>query len=132
MKAITTRLCALLCTVLTGCASLDQQITAAPADSRVIEAPHISWIASTDMKKICHALGQVAGKGSLGESDHGCSIFNPKLQSCTIFTLPETSHAVLGHELHHCFEGHFHAQAAIAKTLANAPTCKAPTEDNIQ
>jgi hypothetical protein len=36
----------------------------------------------------------------------GCAIWEGWV--CTIYTRRMTSHEVLGHELRHCFEGHFH------------------------
>jgi len=37
----------------------------------------------------------------------GCAVPEPSGR-CTIYTSTETTHAVLGHELRHCYEGAFH------------------------
>ena len=37
-----------------------------------------------------------------------CAVWNVKTNVCTIISEPHASEEVLGHEVRHCFEGHFH------------------------
>ena len=37
-----------------------------------------------------------------------CAVWYVPQKQCTIVTSPKVTHTVLGHEVRHCFEGHFH------------------------
>jgi hypothetical protein len=37
-----------------------------------------------------------------------CAVWTKTTNECKIITGPNPNHLVLGHEVRHCFEGHFH------------------------
>jgi hypothetical protein len=78
-----------LAALLTGCAT---HFTAASTNPGM---RFVEWRTSEDLRE-CRPLRDVAG----------CAVWNET--TCTIYTLPMTSHEILGHELRHCFEGNYH------------------------
>jgi len=82
--------------------SADEAFVANPKDTASV----IRWVIVLDPDAECRALrgdfSRDSGRGKI----RACAKWTSK--SCTIYTAPETSHAILGHELRHCFEGHFH------------------------
>lgn len=103
---------------LTGCTTLmvDESFKALPAQERSIVSPNVDWVATSDAIQICEALSKHS-KGAILKTDHGCSVWSKAAKQCTIFTLNETYHSVLGHEFRHCVEGHFHSPPAQAPPL---------------
>jgi hypothetical protein len=71
-----------------------------------LDVKKISWIVldPPDLMKKCSEL--VASKGGGGYFFVGCSAWSAG--KCVIYTQRMTTHTILGHELRHCFEGHFH------------------------
>lgn len=65
----------------------------------------VSWVIVDDPQETCKKLG---AKVKLGLVIKGCAQFSLDHGWCVIYTARETTHAILGHELRHCFEGHFH------------------------
>ena len=52
---------------------------------------------------------QQSDKGVSVQGAHiACAVWSVPKQECRIITGSLVSHVVLGHELRHCFEGHFH------------------------
>lgn len=100
----------LACT-LSSCTTMmtDEAFTAAPPEQRVLNSPNVDWVATNDATLICEALGKHSAKGAMLKTEHGCAIWSKSSNRCTIFTLRDTYHSVLGHEARHCFEGHFHS-----------------------
>ena len=83
--------------------SADESFLASPKDTASV----IRWVIVDDPDTECRA----AMKGANDFSERrgvirACARYTSK--TCTIITGPETSHAILGHELRHCFEGRFH------------------------
>lgn len=83
--------------------SADEAFEARPKETPSV----IRWIVSDDPDAECRA----ASKNRNEFSDRpgtikACARYTAK--TCTIITGAETSHAILGHELRHCFEGRFH------------------------
>ena len=82
--------------------SADEAFAANPKDTPSV----IRWVIVPDPDAECRALqgdfSRDSGRGKI----RACAKWTSK--SCTIYTAPETSHAILGHELRHCFEGNFH------------------------
>lgn len=64
----------------------------------------VRWLVVEDVDKTCRSL-------TVGEKlirYNGCSIRNIKTNACTVITGREFTNELLGHEVHHCFYGHFH------------------------
>ena len=82
--------------------SADEAFVANPKETPSV----IRWIVVPDPDAECRALQGDFSKSPRGGAIRACAKYNSK--SCTIITGPETSHALLGHEMRHCFEGKFH------------------------
>ena len=67
----------------------------------------VSWYVVEDVKKVCNELFK-ANNIKQKMIVEGCAIWKEDFSSCTIITPLTTTHDVIGHELRHCFEGHFH------------------------
>ena len=65
----------------------------------------IRWVVSLDPDSECRQASGQKLQDRRGVI-RACAVYNSK--TCTIITGVETSHAILGHELRHCFEGRFH------------------------
>jgi len=65
----------------------------------------IRWVVSEDPDTECREASGQKLQDRRGVI-RACAVYNSR--SCTIITGVETSHAILGHELRHCFEGRFH------------------------
>lgn len=117
MKKIITTIAIVSNFALVGCASYNESFKAADLSSRVIDRASIAWVATNDAVQICNALFHVGGKEAVKITDTACSVWNRSLKSCTIFTEKDTENAILGHEVRHCFEGHFHDQPQQHKEL---------------
>jgi hypothetical protein len=65
----------------------------------------VTRVVVEDVDKTCQRLGLYVPKGQVSM---GCATWNSTLTKCTMYVGQHTTHRIKGHELHHCFEGHFH------------------------
>ena len=103
MKLILT----LLVVALTGCGATMPPVPAAPANHNIAFTATdkhveklVNWVAVDDINAVCQQFIE-KGKKILG-----CSRFTNS--KCTVYTGRNTDLAILGHEIRHCFEGHWH------------------------
>lgn len=79
-----------------------------PVEQRIMNEVRVRWEIREDVVSHC---AQTVGMG-LEQSNmtppQACAVWNKSRKECTIYTSAVTTHTVLGHELRHCFEGHFH------------------------
>jgi hypothetical protein len=106
--------CGLL--LLTGCQTLKDGRLAAiefqdfipkAAGSRIMNEVKLRWEVREDVGSHC---AKTIGMSFLQASTTpplACAVWHVASKQCTIFTGPTTSHVVIGHEVRHCFEGHF-------------------------
>lgn len=80
----------------------DEAFVANPKESASV----IRWVTVPDPDAECRALQGDFSRDSSRGKIRACAKWTSK--TCTIITGAETSHALLGHELRHCFEGKFH------------------------
>jgi hypothetical protein len=67
----------------------------------------MTWEVREDAAEFCKQ--QQVDKGVSTQGAHvACAVWSVPKQECRIITGNLVSHVVLGHELRHCFEGHFH------------------------
>jgi hypothetical protein len=81
--------------------SADEAFEANPKSTASV----IRWVVSDDPNTECRVAAGQKLQDRRGEI-RACAVYTSK--TCTIITGVETSHAILGHELRHCFEGRFH------------------------
>jgi hypothetical protein len=72
------------------------------------ETVTVSWVVVPESKvqATCEAISKDSGLGGFGFAVDACSFWHKS--TCLIVTAKQTTHAELGHELRHCFQGRFH------------------------
>jgi hypothetical protein len=85
--------------LLVGCASYDAPVKA-EVGSR---STWVTWTVVENIDDVCRRIGV-----GFEREIKACARWNTSFTRCDIFTDRDTTHGVLGHELRHCFDGHFH------------------------
>ena len=72
------------------------------------ESLAVSWmvVPNAKVQATCEAVSKDSGLGGFGFALDACSFWQKK--TCLIITGTQTTHAELGHELRHCYQGSFH------------------------
>jgi uncharacterized protein YceK len=96
-------LVALFCLAMTGCASV-MPFVAANENERTHTSVHVKWLIKPDANAYCRSLKAVEETREL----EACAIWSKVNNWCVIVTNRIVTFASLGHEVRHCFEGHFH------------------------
>jgi hypothetical protein len=81
---------------------------AMPAQYRIMNQVRINWEVRDDVAHFCSHAKSMGREQSYLTPPMACAIWDIPKAECTVVTGPLTSHVALGHELRHCFEGHFH------------------------
>ncbi len=70
----------------------------------------ITWRMEDDIQAACEQESQRRGLGGFGYGVEACSFWGRTLgiNQCTIITNKQTTMAVVGHEIRHCFAGSWH------------------------
>lgn len=94
-----------------GCTSIPSQefaeFTPLPVNARQMDNITLIWEIRDDAADFCRQ--RQIDKGVSVQGTHiACAVWSIPKQECRIVTGHLVSHVVLGHELRHCFEGHFH------------------------
>ena len=79
-----------------------------PAQYRIMNQVRINWEVRDDVAHFCAQAKSMGREQSYLTPPMACAIWDILKAECTVVTGPLTSHVALGHELRHCFEGHFH------------------------
>ncbi len=99
------------CVHLAGCATIGQAEYEAfkpmSVDARVMNLVKLSWEVRPDAGPYCQRMRRERGNLNAAEPI-ACAIWSVASKHCHIITGPNPNHVVLGHEVRHCFEGHFH------------------------
>lgn len=101
---------------LTGCASMQASIPMSELDSftaktetqRVLNQVRVRWDVRDDASKVCGSKMASLGTQKVAAAPIACAVWNVATKECVIVTGRQVAHVTLGHELRHCFEGHFH------------------------
>jgi hypothetical protein len=110
MNIVKTTMAMLAAMLLQGCTTL----VTMPAESAFKPNPQasemlVTWVVSDDPTSECKRL---APKLQMHPLIPACAKWSRTAGTCTVVTATTTSHQILGHEVRHCFEGHFHAPLA--------------------
>lgn len=94
-----------------GCAGIPPheyaEFTPLDKTRRQMNKIKMTWEVREDAAEFC--LQRQKDKGvSVQGTPIACAVWSVPSQECSIVTGRVVSHVVLGHELRHCFEGHFH------------------------
>lgn len=69
----------------------------------------ITWIVSNNVQKECNRQAKKYGAAPMRYESQACAIwFGPNNNQCIIVTSKKVSMHSLGHEILHCFFGHWH------------------------
>jgi len=111
-------LCCLLCLgLLSGCQTMGtaympvsemEKFQSLNPEKRAMNDVRVRWEIVEDVVKHCARTVGMGLEQSYMTPPQGCATWSKARQACTIYTPRVTTHTVLGHELRHCFEGHFH------------------------
>ncbi len=101
---------------LTACQSLPHNVssdelktfTPLSAEQRIMQEVKLRWVVREDVVQHCARAVKMGLDQAFITPPVACAIWNKSTQECTIVTGTTTSHLALGHEVRHCFEGHFH------------------------
>ena len=107
----------LLLAILTGCQSVGggvipasefENFTPQPPEKRIMNLVKVKWEVREDVAQYCAKAAQMTPNQAYWSPPVACAVWNVPTKECTIVTGKETNNVALGHELRHCFEGHFH------------------------
>lgn len=90
---------------LVGCASAPPPQLTKHDLAFTAQATHtpkrVEWIVMEDVSSVCQGFAPIKEKEYIA-----CARFNN--QVCKVYTKPNLTLSILGHEMRHCFEGHWH------------------------
>lgn len=78
------------------------------ASKRILNQVKITWEVRDDVADFCAKAKGMGKEQAFLTPPVACAIWHTPRQECTVVTGSVTSHVALGHEVRHCFEGHFH------------------------
>lgn len=102
---------------LTGCQTLGplhiaphefESFVPLPEGQRIMNHVRIKWEVREDVAEYCAQAAHLGREQAHMTPPVACAIWSVASKECTVVTGPEVNHLVLGHEVRHCFEGHFH------------------------
>jgi hypothetical protein len=79
-----------------------------PPEQRVMSEVKLRWLVREDVAQYCARAIQMGQEQAYITPPVACAVWDKAAQECTIVTGTKVSHVALGHEVRHCFEGHFH------------------------
>lgn len=107
----------LLLVFMTGCQTIAggaipnaeyEKFTPKPTDKRIMKEVNLRWEVRDDVAQYCAKSIGMGREQAYITPPVACAVWHVQRQECVIVTGKETSHVALGHEVRHCFEGHFH------------------------
>lgn len=116
-RRISTALMVAVALALSACSTLPDNIsmhevesfTPVPVSKRSMNEVKVHWEVREDVAEYCAKSMKMGAEQAYLTPPVACASWNKRTQECTIVTGTRTNHVALGHELRHCFEGHFHS-----------------------
>jgi hypothetical protein len=102
---------------LTGCqvmgggvipASEYESFTPKSAEQRLMKEVKLRWEVREDVAQYCAQSIGMGREQAYITPPVACAVWHVASKECIIVTGTRTNHVALGHEVRHCFEGHFH------------------------
>ncbi len=84
------------------------EFTPQPPSKRIMNQVKISWELRDDVADFCAKAKGMSKDAAFLTPPIACAVWNTPRHECTVVTGTKTTHTALGHEIRHCFEGHFH------------------------
>ena len=85
-----------------------ENFTAKPTEKRVMKEVTLRWEIREDVAQFCAKSIGMGREQAYITPPVACAVWHVASKECVIVTGSQTSHVALGHEVRHCFEGHFH------------------------
>ena len=99
-------------TLLSACQTLPASefnaFVPVPAQQRIMNQIKIHWEVRDDVADFCAKAKGMGKEQAFLTPPVACAIWHTPRRECTVVTGTTTTHTALGHEVRHCFEGHFH------------------------
>lgn len=96
---------------VTGCAVVSEteyrEFKPMASNARVMNHVNLTWEVREDAGEYCRKAQSNGGKLQ-SVQPIACAVWVKAKNECKVVTGPNPNHLVLGHEVRHCFEGHFH------------------------
>ena len=97
---------------LVGCGTMPahefEPFTPLPQAKRIMVQPKIKWEIRDDVAAFCAQAMGMGQEQAFMTPPLACAIWFVGKNECTVVTGKQVTHVALGHEVRHCFEGHFH------------------------
>jgi hypothetical protein len=77
-------------------------------DKRIMNTVNLRWEVREDVSQFCAKSIGMGREQAYITPPVACAVWQVATKECVIITGKQTSHVALGHEVRHCFEGHFH------------------------
>jgi hypothetical protein len=103
--------------LLAGCQTLGGQqfpaselesFTPLTLDKRIMKEVKLRWEVRSDVAQFCAQSIGMGREQAYINPPLACAVWHVANRECVIVTGSPTTHVALGHEVRHCFEGHFH------------------------
>lgn len=82
--------------------------TAQPVEKRIMNEVKLRWEVREDVTQYCAKSIGMGREQAYFTPPMACAIWHVPSRECVVVTGTQTTHVALGHEVRHCFEGHFH------------------------
>ena len=77
-------------------------------EKRMINEVKLRWEVREDVAQYCAKSIGMGREQAYITPPVACAVWHVGNKECVIVTGAQTTHVALGHEVRHCFEGHFH------------------------
>jgi hypothetical protein len=78
------------------------------AEQRIMKEVKLRWEVREDVAQFCAKSIGMGREQAYITPPVACAVWHVASKECVIVTGTRTNHVALGHEVRHCFEGHFH------------------------
>ena len=85
-----------------------ENFTPKSSQKRIIKEVNLRWEIRDDVAQYCAKSIGMGREQAYITPPVACAVWHVASKECLIVTGSTTSHVALGHEVRHCFEGHFH------------------------
>ncbi len=85
-----------------------EKFTPKAPEKRIMKEVNLRWEVREDVAQYCAKSIGMGREQAYITPPVACAVWHVQRQECVIVTGKETTHVALGHEVRHCFEGHFH------------------------
>lgn len=75
---------------------------------RIMQEVKLRWEVREDVAQFCAKSIGMGREQAYFTPPVACAVWHVASKECVIITGTRTTHLAIGHEVRHCFEGHFH------------------------